>query len=81
MSLQILGFCSKGDHDRGIVAPGGLTDDITRSASGGLVTLASKVGLGDTVFVVNGATQEEQECRVANVGTELEGRIRVGVAL
>ena len=56
------------------------TTTLLVNSSGGLVTLASKVGLGDTVFVVNGATQEEQECRVAYVGTELEGRIRVGVA-
>jgi hypothetical protein len=56
------------------------TTTLLVNSSGGLVTLASKVGLGDTVFVVNGATQEEQECRVAYLGTELEGRTRVGVA-
>lgn len=50
------------------------------NTSGGLVTLASNVGLGDTVFVVNKTTQQEQECRVAYVGAALQGKIRVGVA-
>ena len=56
------------------------TTTLLVNASGGLVTLASKVGLGDAVFVVNEATQQEQECRVAYVGAELEGKIRVGLA-
>jgi hypothetical protein len=56
------------------------TTTLLVNASGGLVSLASKVGLGDTIFVVNKATQQEQECRVAYVGAELQGKIRVGVA-
>ena len=56
------------------------TTTLLVNASGGLVSLASQVGLGDTVFVVNQATQQEQECRVAYIGTELQGKIRVGVA-
>ncbi len=56
------------------------TTSLLVNASGGLVTLASNVSLGDTVFVVNHTTQQEQECRVAFVGTEWQGKIRVGVA-
>ncbi len=56
------------------------TTTLLVNASGGLVALATKVGLGDTVYMVNKATQEEQECRVAYVGPELEGKLRVGVA-
>jgi hypothetical protein len=36
------------------------TTSLLVSASGGLLTLASKVSLGDTVFVVNQTTQQEQ---------------------
>jgi len=50
------------------------------NASGGLVALTTKAGLGDTLFLVNKATQEEQECRVAYVGPEVGGKTRVGVA-
>ena len=56
------------------------TTSLLVNASGGLVTLASNVSLGDTVFIVNQTTQQEQECRVAFVGTEWQGKIRVGVA-
>ena len=56
------------------------TTTLLVNASGGLVTLASKVGLGDTVFVVNARTQREQECRVAYTGEDFGGKIRVGVA-
>jgi hypothetical protein len=51
------------------------------SAHGGLVALSARVGVGETVLVVNKATQEEQECRVVYVGP-LEGpKKKVGVAL
>lgn len=50
------------------------------NASGGLITLQAKVGVGDTIFVVNQSTQGEQECRVAYVGPEFEGKLRVGFA-
>lgn len=56
------------------------TTTLLVNASGGLVPLASKVGLGDTVFVVNETTQQEQECRVAYVGPEFERKLKVGVA-
>ena len=51
------------------------------NANGGLVSLAARVGLGETFLVVNKATQEEQQCRVAYVGP-LEGqKKKVGFAL
>ena len=50
------------------------------NASGGLTTLSAKVSVGDTIFVVNQSTQGEQECRVAYVGPEFEGKLRVGFA-
>lgn len=50
------------------------------NASGGLITLAAKVSLGDTIFIVNQTSSEEQECRVAYVGPEFEGKLRVGFA-
>jgi len=50
------------------------------NASGGLITLKAKVNVGDTIFVVNQSTQGEQECRVAYVGPEFEGKPRVGFA-
>jgi hypothetical protein len=56
------------------------TTTLLVNASGGLVTLASKVELGSTLFVVNKSTQQEQECRVACIGPEFEGKLKVGVA-
>ena len=49
------------------------------NAGGGLVALTTKVGLGDTMFLVNKATREKQECRVAYVGPEVGGKTRVGI--
>jgi len=48
------------------------------NASGGLITLKAKVNVGDTIFVVNQSTKAEQECQVAYVGPEFEGKPRVG---
>jgi hypothetical protein len=56
------------------------TTTLVVNASGGLITLNAKVNVGDTVFVVNQSTQGEQECRVAYVGPEFEGKLRVGFA-
>lgn len=50
------------------------------NASGGLITLAAKLSIGDTIFVVNQTTRDEQECRVAYIGPEFEGKLRVGFA-
>jgi hypothetical protein len=56
------------------------TTTLLVNASGGLMTLESKVALGDTVFITNKATQQEQECRVAYVGRDAQGKVRVGAA-
>jgi hypothetical protein len=56
------------------------TTTLLVNASGGLTTLAARVGVGDTVFVVNKSTQGEMECRVAYVGPELDGKLRIGFA-
>jgi hypothetical protein len=56
------------------------TTTLLVNASGGLITLKAKVDVGDTIFVVNQSTQGEQECRVAYVGPEFEGKLRVGFA-
>ena len=56
------------------------TTTLLVNASGGLTSLAARVSVGDTIFVVNKSTQGEQECRVAYVGPELEGKLRIGFA-
>ncbi len=56
------------------------TTTLLVNASGGLITLKVPVSVGGTIFVVNQATQSEQECRVAYVGPEFEGKLRVGFA-
>jgi hypothetical protein len=56
------------------------TTTLLVNASGGLIGLTAKVSVGDTIFVVNKATQAELECRVAYVGPEYEGKLRIGFA-
>jgi hypothetical protein len=56
------------------------TTTLLVNASGGLIGLTAHVKVGDTIFVVNKATQAELECRVAYVGPEFEGKLRVGFA-
>jgi hypothetical protein len=56
------------------------TTTLLVNASGGLIGLAAKVNVGETIFVVNKTTQAELECRVAYVGPEFEGKLRVGFA-
>jgi hypothetical protein len=56
------------------------TTTLLVNASGGLITLTTKVNVGDTIFVVNQSTQKELECRVAHVGPEFEGKLRIGFA-
>lgn len=56
------------------------TTTLLVNASGGLITLSAKVSVGDALFIVNQTTQEEQECRIAYVGPEFEGKLRVGFA-
>jgi hypothetical protein len=56
------------------------TTSLLVNASGALLTLATKVEVGETLFLVNKSTQVEQECRVAYVQTEPGGTSRVGLA-
>lgn len=56
------------------------TSTLLVNASGGLIPLTTKVQLGDTIFLINKDTQQEQECRVAYVGPEVGGKRRVGAA-
>jgi len=56
------------------------THTLLVNGSGGLVTLSTKVVVGESVFVVNKNTREEQECRVVYVHNEAEGKSKVGVA-
>jgi hypothetical protein len=56
------------------------TDTLLVNASGGLVALSARVELGETLFVVNQNTREEQECRVVYVQREAEGKSKVGLA-
>lgn len=51
------------------------------SAHGGLVALTTRVGIGETVLVVNKTTQEEQECRVVSVHSLQGPKRKVGLAL
>ncbi len=50
------------------------------NAHGGLIALKGRVGLGEAIFLVNNATQEEQECLVAYVGPGEAGKAKVGIA-
>jgi hypothetical protein len=50
------------------------------NGSGGLVSLVTKVDVGEMLFLVNQSTREEQECRVAYVQQEAKGEARVGLA-
>jgi hypothetical protein len=56
------------------------TTTLLVNSSGGLLPLDSRVALGDTIFIANKATQQEQECRVAYVASDTHGKLRVGVA-
>jgi hypothetical protein len=56
------------------------TQTLQVNGSGGSVTLSTRVELGETVFLVNKNTREEQECRVVHVQREAEGKTKVGLA-
>lgn len=51
------------------------------NASGALLTLKSKIAVGETVFLINRASREEQEIRVVYVEQIPEDKALVGVAL
>lgn len=48
--------------------------------SGGLVTLAAKVDVGDTLFLMNKSTREEQGIRIVYLDQKEDGTCRVGLA-
>jgi hypothetical protein len=56
------------------------TTTVLVNASGGLLSLNSKVALGDTIFITNKTTKQEQECRVAYVARDVHGKLQVGAA-
>jgi hypothetical protein len=51
------------------------------NGNGGLVTLAASVALGQKLRVVNKANQRSQQCRVAYIGPQPDGKAKVGFAL
>lgn len=51
------------------------------NASGALVTLKANIDVGETVFLINRASREEQEVRVVYIEQIPEDRTLVGVAL
>jgi hypothetical protein len=56
------------------------TTTLLVNASGALLALDSRVALGDTIFITNKATQQEQECRIVYVARDVHGKLRVGAA-
>lgn len=56
------------------------THTLLVNSRGGLVTLSTRVEVGEALFLVNKDTREEQECRVAYVQQETEATARVGLA-
>lgn len=56
------------------------TSTVVVNASGGLLSLASRVDIGDTVLVVNKTTQRSQECRVVYRGTDYHGKPQAAIA-
>ena len=55
------------------------TSTLLVNAGGALLALSTKVRLGQTIFVASRETKEQQECRVAYVGPELDGKTAVGI--
>jgi hypothetical protein len=72
--VLIYGFAGKGGafHED--------AETILVNSSGALVTLKSKVALGDTVFLVHKGSQREQEVRVAYLDAYSDRETRVGLA-
>ena len=56
------------------------TETILVNASGALVTLKSKLALGDTVFLMHRSSRDEQEVRVVYLDAYSERETRVGLA-
>jgi hypothetical protein len=52
---------------------------LTVNAHGGSLWLAARVEKGQRILVVNMSTGEEQECRIAHVGSVQDGKWTVGI--
>ena len=56
------------------------TDTVMVNSSGGLVTLKTKVELGDQIFLVHKSSRQEQQVRVAYLDRYSDREWRVGLA-
>jgi hypothetical protein len=56
------------------------TETVVVNSSGALVTLKTKLELGDTVFLVHRSSRQEQEVRVAYLDAYSDRETRVGLA-
>ncbi len=55
------------------------TTTLVVNAHGALITLATKVEMGDTILVKNRDTRDERICKVTYVGPVEEGRTVIGI--
>ena len=49
------------------------------NAHGALIALAGRIEQGQTLYIINSATHEEQECRVIHVGQMTGGKAQIGI--
>lgn len=56
------------------------TNTLVVNAYGALITLASRLELDGTILLVNKGTQQQQDCRVAYVSLDVDGKWNVGLA-
>jgi hypothetical protein len=72
--VVIYGFAGKGGafHED--------AETVIVNSSGALVTLKTKLALGDTVFLIHKSSRQEQEVRVAYLDTYSDRETRVGLA-
>lgn len=56
-----------------------LAHALSLNANGALLVLSALVDVGQTILVENQRTRREQECRVAYVGLDTDGKWKVGV--
>ena len=55
------------------------TQTLVINAHGALITLATALGIGNRLVLVNKKAGDAQECRVVYVGAEQSGKTQVGV--
>jgi len=56
------------------------TQTVVVNPSGALVSLRTKLALGDTVFLIHKSSRQEQEVRVVYLDTYSDRETRVGLA-